>query len=174
VRGVGIVNAMEILEAFDMSAGTKDGLVKFKRWLDGIDVLETGADIPQEVRAFHEKHRSARATWTTPDGFPSDSVLKAYQNPVVDESTEAFSWGSPDEEGLHQFCNKIIGWRPEDTRRYLDPVIHKPRNGRQTRIDSFMSYEQGIKFADVRSKRLRKVLGKKKKAPSSSNKKSRK
>jgi hypothetical protein len=30
---------------------------------------------------------------------------------------------------------------------------------RQTRIDSFMKYEDSIKFADVRSKRLRDVLG---------------
>jgi hypothetical protein len=42
----------------------------------------------------------------------------------------------------------------------LEPVTKKARSGYyQTRIDSFMRYEDSIKFAKVRSKRLRKVLG---------------
>jgi hypothetical protein len=66
----------------------------------------------------------------------------------------------PDVENLIIFCNKNIGWLPEDTKRYLDPVVEGLQGGlRQTRIDSFMKYEDIIKFADVRSKRLRDVLG---------------
>ncbi len=34
------MNAMEVLEAFDMSKGTKEGLKGFKNWLDGIDLLD--------------------------------------------------------------------------------------------------------------------------------------
>ena len=42
----------------------------------------------------------------------------------------------------------------------MDPVVKELGKGlRQTRIDSFMRYEDSIKFADVRSKRLRDVLG---------------
>lgn len=54
-----------------------------------------------------------------------------------------------------------MGWSPEETKQTLDPVIQKitTKGYRQTRIDSFMSYEDSIKFADVRSKRLRDVLG---------------
>ena len=60
------------------------------------------------------------------------------------------------------FCNKHIGWAPDDTKRFLEPVIQSRNNKkglRQTRIDSYMRYEDGIKFADVKSKRLRDVLG---------------
>lgn len=66
----------------------------------------------------------------------------------------------PDVDNLVLFCNRHIGWSPEETKRYLEPVVQQLQNGlRQTRIDSFMKYEDGIKFADVRSKRLREVLG---------------
>jgi hypothetical protein len=69
---------------------------------------------------------------------------------------------APDFENIITFCSKHIGWAPEDTKRLLEPVV-QTRNDKkgmiQTRIDSYMRYEDGIKFADVRSKRLRYVLG---------------
>jgi DNA excision repair protein ERCC-5 len=96
-----------------------------------------------------------------PDSFPADNIIHAYMNPVVDNSTDRFSWGIPDEEGLMLFCSRYIGWRPEETQRILDPVMKKVTSVgyRQTRLDSFMKYQDGIKFADVRSTRLRSVLG---------------
>ena len=69
---------------------------------------------------------------------------------------------APDIEKIIVFCSKHIGWAPDDTKRFLEPVIQSRNNKkglRQTRIDSYMRYEDGIKFADVRSKRLRDVLG---------------
>ena len=83
-------------------------------------------------------------------------------NPVVDKSPDKFSWGTPDVEGLVQFCSRHIGWTETETRRMLEPVVERNQSGnryRQTRLDSFMRYEDGIKFADVKSKRLREVLG---------------
>jgi hypothetical protein len=66
----------------------------------------------------------------------------------------------PDTEGLVIFCNKHIGWPSADTKRFLEPLVQGMQGGlRQTRIDSFMKYEDSIKFADVRSKRMRDVLG---------------
>ena len=38
VKGVGIVNGMEILDAFDVADGLQAGLVRFRDWLDGITV----------------------------------------------------------------------------------------------------------------------------------------
>ena len=46
----------------------------------------------------------------------------------------------------------------------LEPVVKRLESGeryRQTRLDSFMRYEDGIKFASIPSKRLRAVLGRK-------------
>lgn len=78
----------------------------------------------------------------------------------------------PDSEALIIFCNKHIGWPPEDTKRYLDQIVQGLQSGlRQTRIDSYMKYEDSIKFADVRSKRLRDVLDLKPEADSSERKK---
>ena len=82
-------------------------------------------------------------------------------NPVVDNSNEKFSWGIPDIDRLILFCNKHVGWSADETRQLLKPVVDKIETGRsmyQTRIDSFMRYEDGIKFANVLSRRLRAVL----------------
>lgn len=79
---------------------------------------------------------------------------------VVDNSSEKFTWGTPDVENLVPFCAQHIGWSKEETIKVLDPVTKRAKTGyHQTRIDSFMRYEDSIKFANVRSKRLRKVLG---------------
>ena len=200
VKGVGIVNAMEILDTFDVSEDLKGGLDGFKKWLDGFDPAEILDKKNKEQskktkeQLFHSKHKSARSRWVA-ENFPSDAVMKAYLNPVVDKSGERFSWGGkfatrfrprsnarfhsvcfdsesdssltlpsiqtvPDVDNLVLFCNRHIGWSPEETKRSLEPVVQQLQSGlRQTRIDSFMKYEDGIKFADVRSKRLREVLG---------------
>ena len=103
VKGVGIVNAMEILDAFDVSQGVRDGLKSFRTWLDGFNPPEVhteddGKDSPQLTQkgkesAFHLKHMSARTRWIVPQNFPAENVIKAYMDPVVDKSTERFSWG---------------------------------------------------------------------------------
>jgi DNA excision repair protein ERCC-5 len=163
VRGVGIVNAMEILDTFTMAEGTKEGLLKFKEWLDGISLGDDAYDESDEgsrLMRFREKHQTARTRWTTPDGFPSENVIQAYVNPVVDKSDERFTWARPDVEKLIHFCQQYVGWSPNETKKYLDPVMNKLESGlRQTRLDSYMKYEDRIQFADVRSKRLRHVLG---------------
>ncbi|GAX25697.1 DNA excision repair protein ERCC-5 [Fistulifera solaris] len=168
VRGVGIVNAMEVLDAFDMSRGPKQGLMDFHNWLTMFNPIE---DAPSEairrdeaslsrLEEFSRKHRSAKTRWETPGNFPSDRVIAAYMSPVVDNSSEKFSWGTPDVENLVHFCSQYIGWSREETIKVLEPVTKKASSRyHQTRIDSFMRYEDSIKFAKVRSRRLRKVLG---------------
>jgi DNA excision repair protein ERCC-5 len=100
VKGVGIVNAMEVLETFDVSTDLKSGLTSFKKWLDGFDpgyvlALKNAEDcVSSKEQLFHSKHRTARTRWIAPENFPSDSVMKAYTDPVVDKSKDRFSWGS--------------------------------------------------------------------------------
>ena len=167
VKGVGIVNGMEVLQAFEVADGVKNGLTRFRKWLDGFDPAsrKNDPDDPSsselnEEQKFHRKHRSARARWIPPKYFPDEKVLNAYLNPVVDTSEERFSWGTPDLDALIAFCHGRIGWPPEETKKLVLPVIERLNQGsmRQTRIDSFMRYEDGIKFASIRSKRLREVL----------------
>lgn len=171
VKGVGIVNAMELLEAFDVKEDLMDGLQKFRVWLDGFDPVDgiksTSDDIIESkektnIQRFHSKHRSARNRWIPPPNFPSDIVMKAYVDPVVDKSTERFTWGKPDIENLVLFCNRYIGWKSDDTRNLLNPIIEQMKSSglKQMKLDSYMKYEDSIKFAAIRSKRLRDVLNK--------------
>jgi DNA excision repair protein ERCC-5 len=99
VKGVGIVNAMEILDTFDVSQDLKYGLGSFRHWLDGFDpaaalgVKSTEHSKRTKENLFHSKHRTARTRWVAPENFPADNVMKAYFDPVVDKSSERFSWG---------------------------------------------------------------------------------
>jgi hypothetical protein len=62
-------------------------------------------------------------------------------------------------ENLIVYCMKNIGWRLEETKRFLDPIVESARNRHvQTRLDKYMRRDDNIKFANVRSKRLRNVL----------------
>eukprot|EP00536_Pseudo-nitzschia_multiseries_P017159 jgi/Psemu1/223941/e_gw1.1403.10.1 len=171
VKGVGIVNGMEILQAFDVADDCKAGLTRFRKWLDGFDPLDlagnnksvgdiTGISTDRE-QLFHRKHHTARTRWVAPKHFPDIKVLNAYLNPVVDTSRERFSWGVPDLDGLIAFCHGHMGWTADETKKLILPIVQRMEEGsmRQTRIDSFMRYEDGIKFAKIQSKRLRTVLG---------------
>jgi DNA excision repair protein ERCC-5 len=100
VKGVGIVNAMEILDTFDVSHDLKSGLVSFRKWLDGFDPPLQVTDVAEgvdpekaKISKFHSRHMSARTRWIVPQNFPADNVIKAYIDPVVDKSTDPFSWG---------------------------------------------------------------------------------
>jgi len=170
VKGVGIVNGMEVLQAFDVAQDCEAGLKRFRKWLDGFDPNDLGKTDSsendntarsQEEQVFHRKHHTARTRWIAPKHFPDPKVLNAYLNPVVDTSTERFSWGIPDLDGLIAFCHGHMGWVAEETEKLIVPIIKQMEEGsmRQTRIDSFMRYEDGIKFAKIQSKRLRHVLG---------------
>lgn len=167
VKGVGIVNGMEILQSFaieDGKEGIRDGLQRFREWLDGIDDPFTDEDesasYVSKVKLFHKKHPSARTRWSYPADFPSPAIINAYMAPSVDSSKTNFTWGNPDIDGLRQFCANTIGWDAEETDRVVQPVLKiLQRGSKQTRIESyFMKYEDGIKFAEVKSKRLKAVL----------------
>ena len=173
VKGVGIVNGMEVLQAFpieDSSDGIAQGLNALRDWLDGFDVPSStdsnGKDTSSSSNkvncsniAFCKKHSSARTRWIAPADFPSRAIINAYLKPVVDNSTVQFSWGKPDQPGLQRFLAESLGWEQGETDRILNPVLKLESSSKQTRIESyFMKYDDGIKFAAVRSKRLKAVL----------------
>lgn len=156
VKGVGIVNGMEILKAFPVTDGVEKGLTTFKEWLDGFD-LGPQEDEDSNLAEFKKKHKCARSRWVVPKDFPAANVLQAYSKPVVDSSREKFSWGEPDVDTLRTFCLKKMGWEASETDRAILPVLNEMKNrSRQTRLDGyFMRLEDNIKFADVKSKRLK-------------------
>lgn len=156
VKGVGIVNGMEILQAFPVG-DIKEGLQEFRDWLDGfgddaklpdVDCKSTYASRRMQ---FHTKHKSARTRWIAPADFPSQVIINAYTKPVVDKSDGRFSWAKPNIQGLQQFCAESLGWDQEETDRVVLPVLKVLENkSKQRRLESyFMKYDDGIKFAEV-------------------------
>lgn len=164
VKGVGIVNGMEILQAFsveDSADGIRGGLQRFREWLDGLDdPLPNCNDNSNKEYLFHKKHKSARTRWVCAEDFPSRAIINAYLKPAVDNSETKFTWSKPNLDGLQQYCAETLGWDQEQTDRVVNPVLEVLENGsKQTRLESyFMRYEDDITFAKVKSKRLKAVL----------------
>lgn len=98
VKGVGIVNAMEILAAFDMSKDVEGGLKKFKEWMDKFDPTDQAKDKKltsnmTEFERFHEKHKRARTRWSAPSSFRAS--LRARAKRVQEELAAAALQRSP-------------------------------------------------------------------------------
>ncbi|GMH70259.1 hypothetical protein TrLO_g1618 [Triparma laevis f. longispina] len=168
VRGVGIVNGMEVLSAFPVDADPTEGLKKFKTWLDGFDPLDIlkGSDVSDvmtEEKRFHQKHKSARNRWEAPNNFPAKEAIHAYMRPVVDGSARPFQWGFPDTDAIEILCANKLGWTLEECDRQLKPVIDKiSETSRQMRLENFFTtYEDRDLGGVVKSKRLQSVLKRK-------------
>jgi DNA excision repair protein ERCC-5 len=113
ITGVGVVNAMEIISAFD------GDLAKFSRFIRG---QEDAGSMGEKVRAFAGTHGAARSKWRLPPNFPSESVLKAYTSPVVDESDAPIRWGTIDWSALQGFCSSVLHLPQHVSQGLLDPV----------------------------------------------------
>lgn len=88
-------------------------------------------------------------------------MLQAYINPVVDNSTEKFTFGTLDEENIRLFCKRKIGWDTDEVDRSLLPVIRQLQSGlRQTRLDGYLMHykDNHIVSHQIKSKRLREVF----------------
>ena len=89
IKGVGIVNAMEIVEVFD----NLEALKRFTSWASKADVLLENAlshyeNIPEKERIYKEFHKNYKKYWELPSDFPNIEVINGYMKPRVDESLE--------------------------------------------------------------------------------------
>eukprot|EP00850_Spirogloea_muscicola_P005046 SM000022S07260 [mRNA] locus=s22:839411:846038:- [translate_table: standard] len=166
ISGIGIVNAIEVVNAYPGDGG----LEKFKDWLDGPDErifdhvgggygkglsskAEEGLggeplEEPELMairRTFEAKHRNMSRNWNVPESFPSAAVMAAYKRPQVDRSTERCTWGRPDLDALRKFCHDRLGWSREKT-----------DDATQMRLEAFYTFNQ--RFAKIRSKRIQKAV----------------
>ena len=180
IHGVGIVNAIEIVSAFQ---GTVfEASEAFKKWVDFEeltmvpDKLLPNVTASQEspakkssravdenpiAAAFKDKHRSLKKTWDIPSNFPSQEVIKAYQKPSVDQSKETFEWGKPDVDLLRLFCIKTFHWTRDAADQVLLPVLKSwSKRDAQRRIDSFFETTSTIsgRVAKFRSSRVGKAV----------------
>lgn len=169
VRGIGIVNASEVVAAYP----GLDGLKAFKEWVLSFDVAEearrrlekkkTQAELDKMTprERFEYTHANVRRKWELGEEFPNDRVIQAYKSPQVDRSDGRFTWEPPDLAGLREYCTKEFGWDQGKADIVLLPLMEQLEsfaNNRQvqTRIDQFFTkYEDNVKYAKIQSKRLR-------------------
>ncbi|PXF43208.1 DNA repair protein UVH3 [Gracilariopsis chorda] len=162
VRGVGIVNAMEILEAFPGI----NGLNEFLEWTQKVTILDkepdesvmTGTSEDAVRRRFCWKHRNMKRNWEIRDGFPNPVVSEAYLKPTVDESKGRFTWRPIDFDGLAKFCWEKFGWEQSSFESAVGPLktqLRLRRGVQQTRIDEFFKPHR---FAKIRSERLQQAV----------------
>ena len=128
---------------------------KLKREKKSNDNLEK---IVVPMEQFKYKHRKARRRWRLGEGFPSPAVLNAYRHPQVEQSSERFSWRTPDLVGLRMFMQDKLNWSEGETDRHLLPVMKElsQQQKAQTRIDGYfsLSYSDNKRAARFKSKRL--------------------
>jgi len=157
IKGVGIVNALEIIAAF---GGSKESLQKFRNWLQSpnIDPRKiTSAELANfsRIERFKYTHRNAKLRWSASHSFPSEQVRAAYMNPEIDDSEERFTWGTPNMVGLKYFCGKRLGWTSEYVTDMMRPVLEsmKGKKSGQTTLVDWVEGRAGV----YRSARLRRA-----------------
>ncbi|XP_004514821.1 DNA repair protein UVH3 isoform X2 [Cicer arietinum] len=186
VSGIGIVNAIEVLNAFP----EEDGFLKFRKWVESPDPTilgrldaksvsntqkkgskaasdqnishdqekkESPDYIHQTRQIFMDNHRNVSKNWHIPSSFPSETVISAYVSPHVDKSTEPFTWGKPDQLVLRKLCWEKFGWTSQKADELLLPVLTQyNKHETQLRLEAFYSFNE--RFAKIRSKRIKKAV----------------
>ncbi|KAL0350979.1 UNVERIFIED_CONTAM: DNA repair protein UVH3 [Sesamum radiatum] len=155
ISGIGIVNAIEVVNAFP----EKDGLREFREWIESPDPtilgkLDVEAGGSSRRKGSKEKCEQKLAY---PSAFPSDAVILAYASPQVDKSTDPFSWGKPDLFVLRKLCWEKFGWGTSKSDELLLPVLKEyNKHETQLRLEAFYTFNE--RFAKIRSKRIKKAV----------------
>merc|ERR1712226_759571 len=140
---IGPVTSMEILAEFPGSG--IDSLTKFSQWWKEINGNTKVEGKIVQVSKTREKFKR----FQLPKNFPSKEVFDAYMNPIVDTSTEKFSWAVPNFVALRDYTYDKFGWTKGKTDQILKPVIRKMtstgENAKfQSRIDNFFQSERTV------------------------------
>ncbi|XP_038050845.1 DNA repair protein complementing XP-G cells homolog [Patiria miniata] len=148
IKGIGWVTAMEVLAQFPGQG------------VDLLKALKSWWDVAQEqlMPPVESQVKGKLRKLTISASFPCQHVFDAYWSPVVDDSTEEFSWQSPDLGLLREFARDKLGWTRTKTDEILLPVMKKLNEKvTQSKITSFLQSERGDP-RKVTSKRLQRVL----------------
>lgn len=118
------------------------------------------------IEEFARKHPSARRQWILPLDFPHRRIIEAYTKPavhVLPPSMQRLRWQPIDRKALIDVGINKFGWAEDYTQRQLDPVIraseeYQASSSVQRSIMPHLSYEAGMRRAEIRSKRLRTAI----------------
>lgn len=153
IKGVGIVNAMEILQAFrDVPS-----LRRLRDWGNSADVLLDDAEmhyqnIPELEREFKLKHKNYKKQWELPPDFPNQEVIDSYLHPLVDTSLEPFKQGRPSYLFLRKYCEKVFGWEKDRINEEMASLQAWLKPQEQTKITDYLTKAEPM--ANIVSKRL--------------------
>ena len=160
VRGVGIVNAMEIVEAFP----TIESLSRFKVWAEKPDYWleesvyeESKREHPKEFE-YMERHKNYKKEWVMSPGFPDKQTLGVFLDPLVVKEN-AVEWKEPDVDKMVGFARKHFLFDDADVETFIVPLcrwVFGEKNG-ERKIGGFGEKDKlGV---DVNSARLRNSIG---------------
>ncbi|ORM41524.1 DNA repair protein UVH3 [Babesia sp. Xinjiang] len=102
VRGIGVVNALEVIKAFP----TFDELYEFRRWATSdCDIATVTEDSCPIKRAYKESHVNYRLHWSFGSDFPNREAYNLLLSPVVSSTFEP-RWKAPRYDELLSFMEK--------------------------------------------------------------------
>lgn len=133
IHGVGPVTAMEILKEFEGEG--IEGLQKLREWWDSV------VTSPKQIIPTETKIKSQLRRVNLRKDFPSQTVFKAYMQPVVNKENRKFEWGFPDLEELRMFATGTMGWTRQKVDEILLPLMKKLSQQRsaQARITKYFA-----------------------------------
>ncbi|CAE8657649.1 unnamed protein product [Polarella glacialis] len=182
VHGVGVVNGLEIVQAFGPSdrrgssehseaiqAATPAGdwiesLRGLRSWSQNIaDWGQNSAGVEEgdskSVAEFKRSHTNFRSQWSFPEDFPNAEVLSAFAMPEVDRSLEPFAWAAVETSRIVAQLLEAADLPGEKVLERLDPALRRYQDTlRQPRISEYMVPSDGGEVALVRSSRMRNAL----------------
>jgi hypothetical protein len=123
VKGVGIVNGMEIIGAyntFDSLRRFSDWACKPDLWNDPKHYEKAKEKYPQEFN-YMVKHKNYKNVWELPTDFPNVEVIKAFSQPNV-KSPKKIKYGTPDFKNIEIFCREILKLKPHEIEYIIDPI----------------------------------------------------
>lgn len=158
LSGVGVVNAMEILNEFP---GEK-GLEHFRDWW--LEV-QNGINKPDNESDFKKKFRKKMKNLILSKNFPSHHVRDAYLRPRVDDSKNEFQWAMPDLDDLRDFLMDNFLWSHEKVDETLVPLMktlvkRKSEEKNQKVLDDFFDPSIGSSnvYKSHKSARIQRIV----------------
>ncbi|XP_066903980.1 DNA excision repair protein ERCC-5 isoform X2 [Halyomorpha halys] len=112
LTGVGAVTALEIIAHFPQNEKESTILQRLSHFSDDYKKSKLKPNISSKLKKI-----------SISQGFPSIEVVKAYLEPLVDQSTEPFSWRKPKLAELRNYAREKFGWNETRTDKMLQPVF---------------------------------------------------
>ena len=140
IHGVGIVNAVEIVDAY----GTLEALSRFKKWAEKPDYWMDKSIYEESRRAFPQeyqymlKHRNYKKEWTLPNDFPSTKVVDAFMNSEVSAS-HPIDYKLFEVDKIIDFATRAFQFNGEGFNMWKDALRqeHQRRSRPQQSIEDF-------------------------------------